>query len=220
MNIKKLYSVLGNFFVNYKKFVIGTMVIAVFTAGVFFSSKIDFNSGQVATYQTTKQESEVLGTSESEDDIEETPTPTTTREVLLNEAEEDIVVPTSTPTPTKSNDSSVNIPTFNNSWNPITPTPIHTNNTVIIVEVTPTPPPPTQPPIPTVFISPEVENALSELNQTLIYIGNQTVPLSVIQGRKQQAFQNWIAAHQDEYAVILSTHYVNSLNAILAANGL
>lgn len=71
--------------------------------------------------------------------------------------------------------------------------------------------------------SPAIEAALNQLNQTLgsIWSAGAETTMSVIQGRSQQAYQNWIRDNQTTYAAILgSPYYSNRLRSILASYGL
>ena len=72
----------------------------------------------------------------------------------------------------------------------------------------------------TIYINPEVETKLAELRQTLQNIENQPVSMAVIEGRKQRAYQDWIKNNPAIYSAILSSRYINDLNAILRAYGL
>lgn len=74
-------------------------------------------------------------------------------------------------------------------------------------------------PIP-IYINSEVETKLAELRQTLENIQNQPVAMNIIVGRTQRAYQDWIANNSAIYSVILSSRYVNDLNAILRSYGL
>ena len=71
-----------------------------------------------------------------------------------------------------------------------------------------------------IYINPEVETKLAELRQTLQNIENQPVSMAVIEGRKQRAYQDWIKNSPAIYSVILSSRYINDLNAILREYGL
>lgn len=76
---------------------------------------------------------------------------------------------------------------------------------------------PTSTPTPTpvvIYINPEIEAKLSELRQTLENIQNQTVQMSVIEGKKQKAYQDWVSNNPTIYSAILSSRYINDLNTI------
>ncbi len=75
-------------------------------------------------------------------------------------------------------------------------------------------------PTPTPFVSPAIENALSQLNQTLTNIQNQPVAMNIIEGRKQRAYQDWVNGNQAIYSQIMGSRYKNDLNAILTAHGM
>lgn len=68
--------------------------------------------------------------------------------------------------------------------------------------------------------NPEIEAKLSELRQTLDHIQNQPVAMSVIEGKKQRAYQDWVKNNPEVYSKILGSSYINDLNAILKAYGL
>lgn len=84
---------------------------------------------------------------------------------------------------------------------------------------TPTPVLPTQTPTP-IYVNTEVEVKLNELRQTLQNIQNKPVAMNVIIGKSQQAYQDWIRDNPTIYSIILSSRYINDLNAILQAYGL
>lgn len=90
---------------------------------------------------------------------------------------------------------------------------------VIIIQPT-TPPAPTATPTPIPFVSPEIEAALAQLDQTLTNIENQPVAMNIIEGRRQRAYQDWVNNNQAIYAQIVGSHYKNNLNAILTAHGM
>lgn len=71
-----------------------------------------------------------------------------------------------------------------------------------------------------IYVNTEVETKLNELRQTLQNIQDQPVAMNVIIGRSQQAYQNWISSNPDVYSIILSSRYINDLNAILRTYGL
>lgn len=82
--------------------------------------------------------------------------------------------------------------------------------------------PPTDTPIPTAtpFISPEIEAVLAQLNQTLTDIENKPVAMSIIEGRRQRAYEDWVANNGAIYAQIVGSRYKNNLNTILTAHGM
>lgn len=87
-------------------------------------------------------------------------------------------------------------------------------------QITPTlTPTPTSTPVP-IYINSEVETKLSELRQTLENVQNQPVAMNIIIGRTERAYQDWTANNSAIYSEILSSRYINDLNAILRAYGL
>lgn len=70
---------------------------------------------------------------------------------------------------------------------------------------------------PTQISDPQIESALSALQTTLSNIENATVPMSVIEGRKKRAVQDWEKQNPNVFS---SSVYVNRLNAILSSYGL
>lgn len=149
-----------------------------------------------------------------------------------------IPTPTSTiaPTPTiQQNIQSTDIytaPQLKEANNP-TPTNAPTtttvqNNTYIYIQPTSTPVTvsnnnvlaPTSVPTPTTFYSQQVEDALSQLTQTLTNIEKEPIAMNIIDGRRQSAYQSWVGNNQQVYSIIQSTTYKGRLNAILEAHGL
>jgi len=82
---------------------------------------------------------------------------------------------------------------------------------------------PTPTPAPTpiaIYINLEIEARLAELRQTLESIQNQTVQMSVIEGKKQRAYQDWISNNSAIYSAILGSRYSYDLTTILRTYGL
>ncbi len=75
-------------------------------------------------------------------------------------------------------------------------------------------------PTPTIFYSQEIENSLSQLNQTLTGIENTPVAMNIIEGKKNRAYQDWVNNNQGLYSTIQNTHYKTQLNTILSSHGL
>lgn len=195
---------------HWKKLAIGTMAMAIVAIRITTFTITAPDSNKATTNKPSRQESEILGVSESEEETDEN-----SSFAKASDSTDKEVQPTSTSFPSPSQQKSDNTeqsPT-------VTPQPA---STIIYVEVvlTPTPEPtlvPTTQPAP--YINPEIEEKLAELRQTLEYIQNQPVPMSVIEGRKQKAYQDWISNNPEIFALIQGSRYIYQLNSILASSG-
>lgn len=113
--------------INRKKFPLfaGSLFVLVALISLFTQSVIvSKNTNEKTIHQTDKQESEVLGTNEQEDNADESLTPTQTPEVLAGEADEENVLPTS---------SENSVPSSQGTTSP------PTSNTVVVAKVTSSP---------------------------------------------------------------------------------
>lgn len=136
--MNKIHFATGSLFRNYKNFVIGTIVISILAIDVLISSKTGFNSNKSTIDATDKQESEVLGANELENETEESLTPILTPEVLSREVEEEkaLHTPTQSLAPSSHETNSteqelVNPPqTTNNSTSVSVPTPTTLTSTI------------------------------------------------------------------------------------------
>jgi len=70
------------------------------------------------------------------------------------------------------------------------------------------------------YVNLEIEAKLDELRQTLNTIRNQAVPMNVIEGRKQRAYQDWMLNNSAIHPIIIGSRYANDLNSILIIYGL
>jgi len=62
---------------------------------------------------------------------------------------------------------------------------------------------------------------LDELRQSLSNIQNQPVPMNVIEGRKQRAYQDWMQNNADVYGTVSgNTYYLNQISSIKQAYGI
>jgi hypothetical protein len=71
------------------------------------------------------------------------------------------------------------------------------------------------------YVNLEIEAKLDELRQTLNAIRNQAgLTMSVIEGRKQRAYQDWMLNNSEIHPLIIGSRYANDLNSILIIYGL
>lgn len=211
-NNKKIYSLLNFFKTRYKKLAFG-IVATIFTiTGVFVASKIirTINETKVIQEPTSPvlstKSTEILGVEVEKDNSAETKKPHEEINSYLPS-----VTPSVTPKPTS---TPYLAPTQQ-------PTPISTPTTIVIIQPTLTPTPTLMPTSqPSIYINPEIEAKLAELRETLDHIYNQPVAMNVIYGRMQRAYQDWVKDNPEIYSAILSSRYINDLNAILTAYGL
>jgi hypothetical protein len=70
------------------------------------------------------------------------------------------------------------------------------------------------------YINLDIEEKLNELRNILNDIQGESVALSVIEGRKLRAYQDWIQNNYDAYSSILNSRYITDLEAITTSYGL
>ena len=211
-NNQKIHSLLNLLRTSYKKLTIGIAITALVTTGVLAASKTVFNPTVQESLplpnQVDKEQPEILGASESEGKTKEILTPAQAPDSFSNEIPQPTPTLTVTPTPYL-------ISTPQSTPTSIAPT------TVIIIQPTEVPTSIATPiPQPTLYVNPEIEAKLAELRQTLDDIYNQPVPMNVIYGKMERAYQDWIKNNSEIYSAIPGSRYINDLNSILKAYGL
>jgi hypothetical protein len=190
---------------RYKRYVFVAGIAVVFTIGI--TTLLNIHQEKVLGVAIRKPTLTALPTSTDSPSPIPTDTPTPMRVQTPSRMIISTPTPTNTPAPVQPQQTNIYY---------VQPTNIPALTTQSYINPTSTPVPPT----PTPFYSQTIEDALSQLNQTLTNIENQPIAMNVINGKRDKAYQDWVSNNQQIYSDIVNTHYKGNLNAILVAHGL